>query len=153
MQSYCNKTHFTYNLVWAIWVYSGKGNHAHVKEQVKLHFALVIGGLGSSNLQNLNWALQMRWIWLQETEANHPWSAFAIQVHGCVWAFFSHGRLAVVSEVGNVTSTLFWSFGLIDGCTDSGLLILHPGCLHLCRRGELIRGLSKRPLWIIVECH
>ena len=108
MQSYCNKTHFTYNLVWAIWVYSGKGNHAHVKEQVKLHFALGIGGLGISNLQNLNWALKMRWIWLQKT-----WLTTLVCIRNssswlCLGLIF-HGRLAVVSEVGNVTSTLFWT--------------------------------------------
>ena len=114
MQSYCNKTHFTYNLVWAIWVYSGKGNHAHVKEQVKLHFALGIGGLGISNLQNLNWALKMRWIWLQKT-----WLTTLVCIRNssswlCLGLIF-HGRLAVVSEVGNVTSTLFWTDRWLHG--------------------------------------
>jgi len=69
-------------------------------------------GLGISNLQNLNWALRMRWIWLQKTEANWPWSAFTIQVHGCVWAFFS---MAVVSEIGNGTSALFWTDTWLHG--------------------------------------
>ena len=100
-------------------------------------------GLGISNLQNLNWALRMRWIWLQKTEANWPWSAFTIQVHGCVWAFFFHG-----SSVRNWTPLLY--FGLIHGYTDNVLLILHPGCFHLCRKGELIRGLCKKPLRITV---
>jgi len=50
-----------------------------------------LGGLGISNVQNLNWALRMRWIWLQKTEANQLWSVFTIQVHDCVQVFFFHG--------------------------------------------------------------
>jgi hypothetical protein len=68
-------------------------------------------------------------IWLQKTEANRPWSAFTIQVHGCMRAFFS---MALVSEIGNGTSALFWT----DGCTDNVLLILHPRCFHLCQKGR-----------------
>jgi hypothetical protein len=88
-----------------------------------------LGGLGISNVQNLNWALRMRWIWLQKTEANQLWFVFTIQVHDCVQVFFF---MAVVSEIGNGISTLFWT----AGCMDNVLLILHPGCFHLCRKGR-----------------
>jgi hypothetical protein len=33
-----------------------------------------LGGLGISHLQNLGWALRMRWLWLQKTESDRPWT-------------------------------------------------------------------------------
>ena len=38
-----------------------------------------LGGLGISNLQNLSWALRIRWLWLQKTEPGKPWAFFSIQ--------------------------------------------------------------------------
>jgi hypothetical protein len=40
-----------------------------------------LGGLGITNLQQLGWALRLRWPWLQKTEPNKPWAMFPIQVH------------------------------------------------------------------------
>ena len=48
-----------------------------------------LGGLGISSLQQLGWALRMRWLWLQKTEPDKPWASFAIQVHPAVLSFFS----------------------------------------------------------------
>lgn len=70
------------------------------------------GGLGISNLQNLNWALRMRWLWLKKTDPNLPWASFNLSVHKCAQAFFS---IAVVSEVGNGAATFFWSDRWIHG--------------------------------------
>jgi hypothetical protein len=64
-----------------------------------------LGGLGISDLKSLGWALRMRWVWLQKTEPNRPWSMFQIQVPNQVHDFFS---MAVSTEVGNGTRTLFW---------------------------------------------
>jgi len=71
-------------------------------------------GLGISNLQNLNSALRMRWIWLQKT-----WLTTLVCIRNssswlCLGLIF-HGRLAVVSEVRNVTSTLFWTDRWLHG--------------------------------------
>jgi len=35
--------------------------------------------LGISDLQNLGWALRLRWMWLQKTEPEKPWAFFPIQ--------------------------------------------------------------------------
>ena len=43
-----------------------------------------LGGLGISQLQQLNWALRMRWLWLHKTEPNKPWAFLPIQVHQCM---------------------------------------------------------------------
>ena len=47
----------------------------------------------------------MRWLWLQKTEPNKPWAFLPVQVHQTVKSFFS---VAVITQVGNGTNTLFW---------------------------------------------
>jgi hypothetical protein len=65
-----------------------------------------LGGLGILDLKSLSWALRMRWVWLNKTEPHRPWANLPVQVPRQVQAFF---KLAVVSEVGNGPSTLFWT--------------------------------------------
>jgi len=55
-----------------------------------------LGGLGISSLQQLGWALRMRWLWLQKTKPDKPWASFAIPVHPAIHSFFS---TAIKSEV------------------------------------------------------
>jgi hypothetical protein len=64
-----------------------------------------LGGLGISDLKNMGWALRMRWLWLHKTEPHRPWSMFPIQVPEQVKAFF---EVAIITEVGDGTHTLFW---------------------------------------------
>jgi hypothetical protein len=64
-----------------------------------------LGGLGISNLQNLNWVLQVRWLWLRKVYPNKPWVAFPLHVSKVIDNLFS---IAVVSKVGDGASTLFW---------------------------------------------
>jgi hypothetical protein len=71
-----------------------------------------LGGLGISNMQQLGWALRMRWFWLQKTEPDRPWTFFSIQVHQSAKVFFS---MAVVTEVGDGKNTLFWSDRWLNG--------------------------------------
>jgi hypothetical protein len=71
-----------------------------------------LGGLGISNLQQLGWALRLRWLWLQKTDPEKSWSFFPIQVHPSAKAFFS---IAIVSEVGNGKNTLFWTDRWLHG--------------------------------------
>ena len=65
-----------------------------------------LGGLGISNLQNLSWALRIRWLWLQKTEPGKPWAFFSIQAPPQIKAFLS---IAIVTEVGNGKNTSFWT--------------------------------------------
>jgi hypothetical protein len=64
-----------------------------------------LGGLGIPDLKNLNGALRLRWLWLRKTEPNKPWASFPFQAHADLKAFFS---MAVVTEIGDGTNTLFW---------------------------------------------
>jgi hypothetical protein len=54
----------------------------------------------------------MRWLWLQKTDPNHPWSALPIQVPDKVKGFFS---MAMQAEVGDGASTLFWTDRWLHG--------------------------------------
>lgn len=65
-----------------------------------------LGGLGIADLKNLNRALRVRWLWLKKTDPTKPWATLPFQTNECVQALFS---LAVASEVGDGTSTLFWN--------------------------------------------
>ena len=71
-----------------------------------------LGGLGISDLKTLSWALRMRWVWLQRTEPGRPWAIFPIHVPGQVHAFYN---VAVVTEVGSGTNTLFWADRWLHG--------------------------------------
>ncbi|GJN10436.1 hypothetical protein PR202_ga28530 [Eleusine coracana subsp. coracana] len=71
-----------------------------------------LGGLGIFDLKNLGWALWVRWLWLQKTDPNHPWSIFQIQVPGQVRSLFA---MAMSTEVGNGTTTLFWEDRWLHG--------------------------------------
>ena len=71
-----------------------------------------LGGLGISDLRTLGWALRMRWIWLQKTEPNRPWAKLPIQVPDHVRSFF---LVAIISEVGNGSHTLFWTDRWLHG--------------------------------------
>jgi hypothetical protein len=46
----------------------------------KVFRPLDLGGLGISSIKELSWALRMRWLWLQKTDPNRPWSSLTIQV-------------------------------------------------------------------------
>jgi hypothetical protein len=64
-----------------------------------------LGGLGISNLQSLNWALRVRWLWLKKTSPDKAWASFQLQFSDQVKSLFD---LALVSEVGDGSNTLFW---------------------------------------------
>jgi hypothetical protein len=64
-----------------------------------------LGGLGISDLKSLCISLRARWPWLKKVEHNKPWAALPLQVSREVDSFVS---MAVVSEIGDGTNTLFW---------------------------------------------
>jgi hypothetical protein len=71
-----------------------------------------LGGLGISSIKELSWTLRMRWLWIQKTEPNRPWSSLTIQVPDKVQAFFS---MVMQTEVENGANTLFWKDRWIQG--------------------------------------
>jgi hypothetical protein len=64
-----------------------------------------LGGLGISDIQCLNRALRVRWIWLQKTDSSRPWADLPIQSN---WFLDKLCSLAMACMVGDGQSTLFW---------------------------------------------
>jgi hypothetical protein len=64
-----------------------------------------LGGLGISDLQCLNRALRVRWIWLQKTDSSKPWIDLPFHSNRFLDNLCS---LAMASIVGDGQSTLFW---------------------------------------------
>jgi hypothetical protein len=60
----------------------------------------------------LSWALRIRWLWLQKTEPNHPWTSLPIQVPDKAKTLFS---VAMQTEIEDGTNTLFWSDHCLHG--------------------------------------
>jgi hypothetical protein len=84
---------------------------------------LQLGGLSISNLQELCWALKMRWFWLQKTDLDRPWSGLPIYVPSKARAFFSR---ALISEIGDGANTMFWTDKWLHG---EEFLIWHLDCM------------------------
>ena len=82
-----------------------------------------LGGLGTSDLQKLGWALKLRRLWLQKTEPEKAWSFFPIQAQHQVQSFFA---MAVKIVIGNGKNTSFWTYGWL---LDQSLKQTLP---HLC---------------------
>jgi hypothetical protein len=73
---------------------------------------LEIDGLGISSLKELGWALRMRWLWLSKTEPDKPWSSLPMQFSKKMKAFV---YTAMLTKIGNGSSTLFWQDRWIHG--------------------------------------
>uniref|UniRef100_A0A0A9EUV3 Reverse transcriptase zinc-binding domain-containing protein n=1 Tax=Arundo donax TaxID=35708 RepID=A0A0A9EUV3_ARUDO len=82
--------------------------------------SLELGGLGIHDLKTLCWSLRMRWLWLRKTQPDKPWASFPIQVHESVQALFA---VAIISNVGDGSNTLFWTDNWLHG---SSLATLAP---------------------------
>jgi hypothetical protein len=57
-----------------------------------------LGGRGIADLQVLNWALRVRWLWLKKTDTSKPWASFQLPASRVLQEFFS---MALTSEVGD----------------------------------------------------
>jgi hypothetical protein len=64
-----------------------------------------LGGVCISNIQNLYWALRVRWLWLRKIESDKPWFSFPVQSNSYVYNPFS---VAVATEIGDGATTLVW---------------------------------------------
>ena len=71
-----------------------------------------LGGLGIADLKALSIALKARWPWLKRSEPSKPWANLPIQVSREVAGLIS---VAVITEVGNGSNTLFWEDKWLDG--------------------------------------
>jgi hypothetical protein len=54
----------------------------------------------------------MRWLWLEKTDPNRPWSALPICLPDKVRVFFS---VAMQAEIRNGSRTLFWQDRWLHG--------------------------------------
>jgi hypothetical protein len=79
---------------------------------------LDLGGLGIPNLEVMAWALQARWQWHKKTRADRPWTDLELPAHPNSLALFS---VAVKTELGNGTNTLFWTDKWLHGCSVENL--------------------------------
>lgn len=80
----------------------------------KIQRPLDLGGLGILNLEHMGWALQIRWLWLKRTDSERPWSGLDIPVHQTAAALFD---ISVTSNIGQGTSTQFWTDKWLFGCS------------------------------------
>lgn len=72
------------------------------------------GGLGIHNFERLGWALCIRWLWLEKTDASCPWAGLPTQVPHSAKALFD---ITVDSIVGNGETIKLWSDRWLQGKT------------------------------------
>jgi hypothetical protein len=104
---------------------------------------LELRGLDIFSINELGWALKMRWAWLQKIEPYRPWASLPFHVPRKNREFL---KVAMHSEVGNGASTLFWSDRWIGG---QRVADVAPRLLEIILEEWLTRGEAIRDnLWI-----
>jgi hypothetical protein len=78
----------------------------------KVGIASLLGGLGISDLKSLGIALRVRWPLLKKSEPNKPWASLPLQLSKDVECLLS---LAIITEIGDEASTLFWKDKWLTG--------------------------------------
>jgi hypothetical protein len=63
-----------------------------------------LGGLSIADLQSLNWALRVQWLWLKKTEPDKPWASFQLHSGHILQQLFD---MVVAIEIGDGTTSLF----------------------------------------------
>jgi hypothetical protein len=107
---------------------------------------LELGGLGISNLPTLGWALKVRWLWLQKTQPQRPWSSLPIQIPEQDRAFFS---VAMASEVGNGAHTFFWTDWWLHGKSITELAPrLHAGIPKRKAKSHTVQEALNNHAWV-----
>jgi hypothetical protein len=104
------------------------------------------GGLGTSNLKILGWALRSRWLWLKKTEPHRPWASLEVQVPDQVRVFFA---IAINSEVGNGQDTMFWTDKWLHGqCIADLAPSLLAAIPHRRRRQRTVQDALQNHAWV-----
>jgi hypothetical protein len=89
-----------------------KGGHCQVAWATVCR-PMKLGELGISSLKELGWALRMRWLWLEKTDPDRPWSAVPISMPDKIRAFFQQlCKLRLEMDLAPY-------FGKTDGCMGS----------------------------------
>jgi hypothetical protein len=71
-----------------------------------------LGGPGVLDLNLMGRVLQLRWLWLSQTDPSRSWAALPIQEDPITTAFF---KASIRCTVGNGHSTSFWTNPWVDG--------------------------------------
>ena len=103
-----------------------------------------LGGLGISNLQKLDWALRLRWLWLQKTDLSRPWANFPPNFR----TVYTPSSLWLLKPQLGMEMRPY--SGKIDGCRDTGWRILHPILSSLFQKEKPISVLLRKLSQIIV---
>ena len=75
---------------------------------------LDLGRIGILNLEFMNWALQIRWLWFKKIDPNRALTGLDdIHIHLNAVALFN---IALESKVGNGRNSLFWEDKWLMGC-------------------------------------
>lgn len=80
-------------------------------------------GISLADIKSLNHALRVRWLWLKKSDPSKPWANLPMQANQCMQALCS---MAVATEVGDGTNTLFWTDRWILGkCIEEVCPLIH----------------------------
>ena len=101
-----------------------------------------LGGLGFHNLAWLNAALRTRWLWLQRTDADCPWSGTQFKVLPAATAMFNASVRCVVGDGARI---MLWEDPWIHGLTVDAIApavcaLVSPGIRRLRTVMEGLQG-------------
>ncbi|GJM89634.1 hypothetical protein PR202_ga05842 [Eleusine coracana subsp. coracana] len=124
---------------------------------------LHLGGLGIHDLWTLAWALRMRWLWLEKTQPDRPWSLLKVTIPALARDMF---QLSLITNIGDGVSTLFWCDRWLQG---KSIPELAPDLMPFVRRrgwqrhtvrdalhnhswiNDVIGGLSVQATWQLLQ--
>lgn len=100
-----------------------------------------LGGLGISDLRLTGFALQTRWLWLQEVDHDRAWSQLPISTAPEVQAFF---RASTFTAIGDCRQALFWEDRWLNGdcISDIALYLTQLVSLRIRQRQTIREGLT-----------
>jgi hypothetical protein len=70
------------------------------------------GGLGIHDLEIMNWALCICWLWSLKVDPSKPWAGLPIHIPKQAQALF---EMAVTVTIGNEDKTKFWTDKWLQG--------------------------------------
>lgn len=93
----------------------------------------------------LGWALQARWLWFKKVDKDKSWVSLEIPVHQHVVALF---QIALQTNIGNGSNTLFWKDKWILGCSVSNIAPLVVAAVpSVTRNRRVVAEALPNQLW------